>query len=108
LAGEKVHINVFQETLAVEYDEQTLAKYSVEWQPDDEHLLRVGNPRLYLKASRMIMRREHLKPDMSKVAPFSPAATISYRKPTVFASGRRFVARIVLRFATRGLPAYSR
>jgi len=47
LAGEKVHINVFQETLAVEYDEQTLAKYSVEWQPDDEHLLRVGNPRLY-------------------------------------------------------------
>ncbi len=47
LAGEKVHINVSQETLAVEYDEQTLAKYSVEWQPDDEHLLRVGNPRLY-------------------------------------------------------------
>ena len=43
-----MHINVFQETLAVEYDEQTLAKYSVEWQPDDEHLLRVGNPRLYL------------------------------------------------------------
>jgi len=23
-----------------------LAKYSVEWQPDDHHLLRVGNPRL--------------------------------------------------------------
>jgi hypothetical protein len=24
-----------------------LAKYSVEWQPDDRHLLRVGNPRLF-------------------------------------------------------------
>ena len=24
-----------------------LSRYSVEWQPDDKHLLRVGNPRLY-------------------------------------------------------------
>ena len=27
--------------------EYPLAKYSVEWQPDNKHLLRVGNPRLY-------------------------------------------------------------
>jgi hypothetical protein len=27
--------------------EYPLSKYSVEWQPDDRHLLRVGNPRLY-------------------------------------------------------------
>jgi len=31
----------------VEYGEQPLSRYSVEWQPDDKHLLRVGNPRLY-------------------------------------------------------------
>ena len=47
LAGEKTLINIFQNTLALEYDEQPLSRYSVEWQPDDKHLLRVGNPRLY-------------------------------------------------------------
>ena len=47
LSGKKVLINIFQDTLALEYGEQPLAKYSVEWQPDDKHLLRVGNPRLY-------------------------------------------------------------
>src|SRR5712692_3783435 len=47
LAGKKALINIFQDTLALEYGEQPLAKYSVEWQPDDKHLLRVGNPRLY-------------------------------------------------------------
>jgi hypothetical protein len=47
LAGEKAMINIFQDTLAVEYGVHPLAKYSVEWQPDDKHLLRVGNPRLY-------------------------------------------------------------
>lgn len=40
-------INIFQDTLAVEYKDYPLSKYSVEWQPDDRHLLRVGNPRLY-------------------------------------------------------------
>ncbi len=40
-------LNIFQDTLALEYGEHPLAKYSVEWQPDDKHLLRVGNPRLY-------------------------------------------------------------
>jgi hypothetical protein len=27
--------------------EDLVAAYSVEWQPDEKHLLRVGNPRLY-------------------------------------------------------------
>ncbi len=47
LAGKKALINIFQDTLALEYGEHPLAKYSVEWQPNDKHLLRVGNPRLY-------------------------------------------------------------
>jgi hypothetical protein len=47
LAGKKALINIFQDTLALEYGEYPLAKYSIEWQPDDKHLLRVGNPRLY-------------------------------------------------------------
>src|SRR5947199_6373998 len=47
LAGKDTLINIFQDTLALEYSDYSLAKYSVEWQPDDKHLLRVGNPRLY-------------------------------------------------------------
>jgi hypothetical protein len=47
LAGNKVLINIFQDTLALEYGEYPLAKYSVEWQPDEKSLRRVGNPRLY-------------------------------------------------------------
>ncbi len=47
LAGQKTLINIFQDMLALEYGEHALAKYSVEWQTDDKHLLRVGNPRLY-------------------------------------------------------------
>ena len=47
LAGCETLVNIFQETLTLEYDENPLSKYSVEWQPDERHLLRVGNPRLY-------------------------------------------------------------
>ena len=47
LAGREALINIFQDTLALEYGEYPLAKYAVEWQPDDRHLFRVGNPRLY-------------------------------------------------------------
>ncbi len=47
LAGKRALVNIFQDTLALEYRERPLAKYSVEWQPDDKHLRRVGNPRLY-------------------------------------------------------------
>jgi hypothetical protein len=47
LAGNKTLINIFQDVLTLEYGEHLLSRYSVEWQPDDRHLLRVGNPRLY-------------------------------------------------------------
>jgi putative transposase len=47
LAGNKVLINIFQDTLALEYGEYPLAKYSVEWKPDDKALQRAGNPRFY-------------------------------------------------------------
>jgi putative transposase len=47
LAGKKTLIDIFQDVLTLEYGEQPLARYSVEWQPDDLHLLRVGNPRLF-------------------------------------------------------------
>ena len=47
LAGKKALINIFQDTLTLEYGEHPLTKYSVGWQPDDKSLQRVGNPRLY-------------------------------------------------------------
>jgi hypothetical protein len=47
LAGKKTLINIFQDVLTLEYGEHPLSRYSVEWQPDDTHLLRVGNARLY-------------------------------------------------------------
>ena len=47
LAGKKTQVNIFQDLLTLEYEEQPLSRYSVEWQPDNTHLLRVGNPRLY-------------------------------------------------------------
>lgn len=47
LAGEKTLVNVFQNLLTLEYQEQPLSRYQVEWAPDDRHFSRVGNPRLY-------------------------------------------------------------
>lgn len=47
LAGERTLVNLFQDILTLAYQEQPLSRYSVEWQPDEKHLLRVGNPRLY-------------------------------------------------------------
>jgi transposase InsO family protein len=47
LAGEETVINIFQDLLTLEHGDHPLSRYSVEWQPDDRHLLRVGNPRLY-------------------------------------------------------------
>jgi len=47
LAGQETLVNIFQDTLTLEYGEYSLSKYSVEWQPDDRHVFRVGNPRLY-------------------------------------------------------------
>jgi len=43
LAGNKTLVNIFQDTLTLEYGEHLLSRYSVEWQPDARHLLRVGN-----------------------------------------------------------------
>jgi len=47
LARHETLINLFQDTLTLEYGDYPLSKFAVEWQPDDRHLLRVGNPRLY-------------------------------------------------------------
>jgi transposase InsO family protein len=47
LAGEKVLVNLFQDVLTLEYQEQHLSRYSVEWQPDERSLARVGNPKLF-------------------------------------------------------------
>jgi hypothetical protein len=47
LAGYETLVNIFQDALTLEYGDYPLSKYSVEWQPDDRHLRRVGNPRLY-------------------------------------------------------------
>jgi putative transposase len=47
LAGQQTLVDIFQEVLTLEYHEEKLSRYSVEWQPDEKHLLRVGNPRLY-------------------------------------------------------------
>jgi transposase InsO family protein len=47
LAGHKTSINIFQDALTLEYEAHPLSRYSVEWQPDDTHFLRISNPRLY-------------------------------------------------------------
>jgi transposase len=47
LAGKQALVNLFQETLTLEYQDHPLSRYSVEFQPDDRRLRRVGNPRLY-------------------------------------------------------------
>lgn len=47
LAGQRTLVTIFQETLTLEYADAPLSRYSVEWQPDEQHFRRVGNPRLY-------------------------------------------------------------
>jgi len=47
LAGKRALITLFQDSLTLEYGEYPLARYSLEWQPDNHHLLRVGNPHLF-------------------------------------------------------------
>ena len=47
LAGQETIINIFQDLLTLEQNEEKLSRYSVEWQPDERHLARVGNPRFY-------------------------------------------------------------
>ena len=45
LAGEVALVNIFQDVLTLDYEQEKLSRYSVEWQPDERHLARVGNPR---------------------------------------------------------------
>ena len=47
LAGQEAAVNIFQDLLTLEYNEEKLSRYSVEWQPEDRYLARVGNPRFY-------------------------------------------------------------
>jgi transposase InsO family protein len=47
LAGQQTLVNIFQDMLTLEYQQEKLSRYSVEWQPDERHLARVGNPRLF-------------------------------------------------------------
>jgi hypothetical protein len=47
LAGKEAVVNIFQDLLTLEYQQEKLSRYSVEWQPDERHLARVGNPRFY-------------------------------------------------------------
>ncbi len=47
LAGKETLVNLFQQSLTIEYEQTPLARYAVEWQPDNKHLLRAGDPRLY-------------------------------------------------------------
>ena len=44
LTGQEVMVTIFQDMLTLEHQEEKLSRYSVEWQPDDRHLARVGNP----------------------------------------------------------------
>jgi hypothetical protein len=46
LAGKRALIDIFEDTLTLEYGEQPLSRYSFEWQEDSKHLLRVGNPQM--------------------------------------------------------------
>lgn len=47
LAGKRALVTLFQDSLTLEYGEYALASYSIEWQPDDHRVLRMGNPHLF-------------------------------------------------------------
>jgi hypothetical protein len=47
LAEQSVLVELFQEALTLAYRSAKLARYAVEWQPDDKRLRLVGNPQLY-------------------------------------------------------------
>ena len=44
---ETILVDLFQDVLTLNYSQERLSRYSVEWQPDDHHFARIGNPRLY-------------------------------------------------------------
>jgi hypothetical protein len=37
LAGETALVDIFQDVLTLEYNQEKLSRYSVEWRPDDRH-----------------------------------------------------------------------
>ena len=45
-------VTIFQDLLPLEYQQEKLSRSSVEWQPDEQHLARVGNPRFYQHPSQ--------------------------------------------------------
>ncbi len=47
LAGKQANISLLHDILTLEYAEEPLSRYSVEFQPDQKRFLRVGNPQLY-------------------------------------------------------------
>jgi hypothetical protein len=47
LAGREAVVNIFQDLLTLEYEQEKLSRYSVEWQADGRHLAWIGNPRFY-------------------------------------------------------------
>ncbi len=46
MAGKKTLVNIFYDDLSLEYRDHPLSRRSVEWQPHDTHLLRLGNPQM--------------------------------------------------------------
>ena len=40
-------LDIFQDVLTLDYNQERLSRYSVEWAPDDHNFTRVGYPRLY-------------------------------------------------------------
>ena len=46
MVGKKTLVNIFRDVLTLEYGDHPLSRYSVEWQSNDTHLLRVGNPQM--------------------------------------------------------------
>jgi putative transposase len=58
LAGEKAAVWLFGETLTLEFAEEALAQYRVEFAPDDEHFRAITEPRLF--AHRFTSRQPKL------------------------------------------------
>ena len=53
LAGERVAVWVWDETVTIEYAAETLAQYPVAFEADGRRLREVGEPRLYATGPRL-------------------------------------------------------
>lgn len=47
LSGERTSVWLSEDTLAVEYADETLAIYKIKYQPDHKHLIDVAEPQLF-------------------------------------------------------------